>query len=138
MNDYVVRIPQQLPGLLAVFRKHRGMTQAQVATRMGVTQQTVPAMERSAEKVSAGRLLKMLGILRVELVLRECPENSPSHLDVETDKPHWREMSGRKRWPVLPFSSEIASPSTKVRTVHKRIRTHQLFMSRAMNYCGFP
>lgn len=89
MNDYVVRIPQQLPGLLAAFRKHRGMTQAQVAMQMGVTQQTVSAMERSANTVSAGRLLKMLAILRVELIMRDCPVNNPPPSDVDTDKPYW-------------------------------------------------
>lgn len=89
MNDYVVRIPQQLPSLLAAFRKHRGMTQAQLAMLMGVTQQTVSAMERNAETVSAGRLLKMLGILRVELVLRDCPMNNPPPSEAEAEKPYW-------------------------------------------------
>lgn len=56
---------------------------------MGVTQQTVSAMERNAETVSAGRLLKMLGILRVELVLRDCPMNNLSPSEAEAEKPYW-------------------------------------------------
>jgi HTH-type transcriptional regulator/antitoxin HipB len=71
MNDFVVRTSEQLPALLQAFRKQAGLTQAEAALRLGVTQQTMSALERNAEKVSAGRLMKLLGILGVELVLRQ-------------------------------------------------------------------
>ena len=47
------------------------MTQSTVAMRLGITQQTLSALERNAEKVSADRLLALLSILGVELVLRQ-------------------------------------------------------------------
>lgn len=69
MEQFTVRTAEQLPLLLQAFRKNAGLTQSEVATRLGVTQQTYSALERNAEKVGAGRLLKLLGILGVELVL---------------------------------------------------------------------
>ena len=41
-----------------------------MALRLGVTQQTVSALERNAEAVSAERLMRLLNILGVEWVLR--------------------------------------------------------------------
>lgn len=71
MSDFPVRTAEQLPTLLQAFRKQSGLTQAEVALRLGVTQQTLSALERNADKVGAGRLLQLLGILGVELVLRD-------------------------------------------------------------------
>ena len=71
MSDFTVRTAEQLPVLLQAFRKQAGLTQSAVAMRMGITQQTLSALERNAEKVSAERLLTLLGILGVELVLRQ-------------------------------------------------------------------
>jgi HTH-type transcriptional regulator / antitoxin HipB len=70
MDEFPVRTPDQLPGLLHGFRKQAGFTQADVASRLGVTQQTLSSLERNATAVSAARLMKLLSILGVELVLR--------------------------------------------------------------------
>ena len=70
MSEFTVRTAEQLPALLQAFRKEAGLTQAATAMRLGVTQQTLSSLERNAEKVSADRLLQLLGILGVELVLR--------------------------------------------------------------------
>lgn len=70
MSHYTVRTPEQLPGLLKAFRKQAGLTQGQLATRLGITQQTLSALERNANKVSADRLLQLLAILGVEMVLQ--------------------------------------------------------------------
>lgn len=71
MPDFTVRTPEQLPALLQGFRKQASLTQAATAMRLGVTQQTLSALERNADKVSAARLLQLLSILDVELVLRQ-------------------------------------------------------------------
>lgn len=70
VSQYTVRTPEQLPALLKAFRKQAGLTQGQLATRLGITQQTLSALERNANKVSADRLLQLLGILGVEMVLQ--------------------------------------------------------------------
>jgi HTH-type transcriptional regulator/antitoxin HipB len=69
--DYPIRTPDQLTTLLQAFRKEAGMTQAEVARRLGVKQQTISALERNAEMVSAERLLRLLNVLGVELVMRK-------------------------------------------------------------------
>ena len=53
MHEFPVRSPDQLPALLQSFRKAAGLTQAETALRLGVTQQTYSALERNASKVSA-------------------------------------------------------------------------------------
>ncbi|WP_341668216.1 helix-turn-helix domain-containing protein [Alcaligenes sp. SDU_A2] len=75
MADFTVRTAEQLPLLLQAFRKQAGLTQAAVALRLGITQQTLSALERNADKVSADRLLALLSILGVELVLRQTSDS---------------------------------------------------------------
>lgn len=90
MPDYAVRTAQQLPALLQALRKQTGLTQRDVAQRLGVTQQTMSAMERNADTVSAERLMRLLGILGVELVLRELPSATTTGQDDGTaTTPSW-------------------------------------------------
>lgn len=77
MPDFTVRTAEQLPALLQGFRKQSGLTQADTAMRLGVSQQALSHLERHADKVSADRLLELLSILGVELVMRKTSE-SPS------------------------------------------------------------
>lgn len=77
MSDFTVRTAEQLPALLQGFRKQSGLTQADTAMRLGISQQALSHLERHADKVSADRLLELLSILGVELVLRKTSE-SPS------------------------------------------------------------
>ncbi len=80
MGQYTVHAAEQLPALLKAFRKESGLTQAQVAASLGVTQQTLSALERNAQKVSAERLLHLLSVLGVKMVLqgKEVPSRNPS------------------------------------------------------------
>ena len=87
MTDFVVRTPDQLPALLQAFRKQAGLTQEEAALRLGVTQQTMSALERNAERVSAARLMKLLGLLGVELVLRKDGEGPARALTANSPAP---------------------------------------------------
>lgn len=71
MNQYTVHAAEQLPALLKAFRKDAGLTQVETALRLGITQQTLSALERNAQKVSAERLLQLLSLLGVEMVLQK-------------------------------------------------------------------
>lgn len=88
MDEFLVRTAEQLPGLLQSFRKAAGLTQAEVAERLGITQQTLSALERNATTVSAARLMKLLSILGVELVLRRANGALPSTAGPH-DKAQW-------------------------------------------------
>ena len=71
MSDYPIRTESQVSLLLKSFRKARGMTQADLAHALGVTQQTASDLERNAATASVSRLLRMLSAMGVELVLRD-------------------------------------------------------------------
>lgn len=93
MPTFTVRTAAQLPPLLQAFRKKAGLTQSEVALRLGVSQQTYSAMERNADKVGTARLLKLLSILGVELALGTpspgpAPASGPSGRPA-SDKPVW-------------------------------------------------
>lgn len=76
MQEFPVRTVEQLPGLLEAFRKQAGLTQVELALRMGITQQSLSRLERNSANISVSRFLKILSILKVELVLRERDANS--------------------------------------------------------------
>jgi HTH-type transcriptional regulator/antitoxin HipB len=90
MTGFTVRTADQLPSLLQAFRKETGLTQSDVALRLGVTQQTYSALERNAENIGAARLLKLLGLLGVEMVLdKPAPDSATAPGEPATDKPSW-------------------------------------------------
>ena len=93
MGDYRLHTAQQLSVLLRALRTESGLTQSEVALRLGVTQQTYSALERHADSVSVARLLKLLGILGVELVLSKPAIDATASMDirqaVQGDKPAW-------------------------------------------------
>ena len=93
MPKFTVRTAAQLPPLLQAFRKEVGLTQSELALRLGVSQQTYSAMERNADRVGTARLLKLLNILGVELTLgTPSPEATPTaglSRQTSTDKPVW-------------------------------------------------
>lgn len=71
MKEFTVHTAEHLSALLQGFRKQAGLTQSDMAKRLGITQQTLSAFERNADKASADRLLEYLSILGIELVLRQ-------------------------------------------------------------------
>lgn len=88
MSQFVVRTPDQLPGLLQAFRKEAGLTQEEVALRLGVSQQTYSSMERNADKVGAARLLRLFNILGVEVALGKQLEPATAS-GATTNQPAW-------------------------------------------------
>lgn len=75
--DYPVKTPRQLRPLLMGFRKAAGLTQAQVAARLGVTQQTYAQLEAKPESASLDRLFHILKILKVSIVLTQAALSVP-------------------------------------------------------------
>lgn len=88
MAQFTVRTPDQLPALLQGFRKEAGLTQGEVAQRLGVSQQTYSAMERNADKVGAARLLRLFHILGVELSVGK-PAPEPAARKANSNQPTW-------------------------------------------------
>lgn len=69
--DFTVRNVDQLEPILRSFRTSRGLTQVELAGRMGVTQQAVSLLEAAPHRASFERLLAVCGALDIEIVLRD-------------------------------------------------------------------
>lgn len=87
VQQFQLRTADQLPALLQAFRKQAGLTQREVALRLGVTQQTYSALERNADAVGAARLLKLLHILGVAWVLEQ--PGTAADTPQATTPPRW-------------------------------------------------
>lgn len=67
--NYPIRTLQQLRPLLVGFRKQAGLSQAEVAARLGVTQQSYARIEANPTATSVERLFTILRLLGGEIVL---------------------------------------------------------------------
>lgn len=84
--DYPIKTLRQLRPILMAFRKSAGMTQAKMASHLGVTQQTYAQLESNPASASLERLFKVLQVLNVEVTLsqaataadHDAPATSPS------------------------------------------------------------
>lgn len=69
--DYAIKTLDQLRPILQGFRKTAGLTQAAMASHLGVTQQTYAQLEANPASVSVERLFKVLRVLNVGLTLTQ-------------------------------------------------------------------
>lgn len=76
--DYPLRTSEQLEPILKAFRKSRGLSQKQLAEKLGVTQQALSLLESAPHRASLARLLSVFAALNVEIVLREKGSGSVS------------------------------------------------------------
>lgn len=68
--DFPLLLADQLGPHLKSLRKLRGLSQAQLGQRLGVGQARVAAIEANPGAVSLDQLLRILHVLRAEVVLR--------------------------------------------------------------------
>lgn len=71
MQSFPLQTLDQLPDLLRAFRRKQGLTQAQAAVKLGVTQQVLSSIERAPGKTSVGRLYQLLTVLNVTINLTD-------------------------------------------------------------------
>lgn len=69
--DHDIRLISQLKPVLQSLRKARGLTQAQLARRLGVVQSRIADIEADPGSVSVAQWFEILGVLGVGLVLRD-------------------------------------------------------------------
>jgi len=63
--------PSQLGQILRSARRARKLTQSEAASRIGVSQSRLSAMELDASSVTATQLLALMALYGLELVLRD-------------------------------------------------------------------
>ena len=69
--NYSIKTLSQLPLMLKGFRKARGLTQAAMAEKLGITQQSYAYFEANAATATLDRLFMALRILGVEISLNQ-------------------------------------------------------------------
>ena len=83
--DYPIKIVDQLTPQLRSLRRARGLSQAELASRLGVTQSRVAAIEARPAAVGVGQLLQILDLLGAELVLRDRQPSAAAPVAVRRD-----------------------------------------------------
>ena len=68
---YSIKTLSQLPLLLKGFRKEKGLTQAAMAERLGITQQSYAYFEANPATATLERLFMVLRMLDVEIALNQ-------------------------------------------------------------------
>ncbi len=76
--DFPAHTPEQLGAVLRGFRRQRGLTQAQLAARVGLTQKAISIVEAHPETIGVERLFRVLAALQVELSVRDKAPILPS------------------------------------------------------------
>lgn len=95
--DYLIAISDQLAPQLRSLRKARGLNQADLAFKLGVTQSRIAAIERNPAAVSAGQLLALLKVLGVDLVLRDT-QAPPGDTSAPPDIPNSSSTGPQGAW----------------------------------------
>ncbi len=89
MPSYVVRTPGQLIPIFSAFRKRNGLSQAQLARLIGVSQQTVSQLERNPDKATLERLLRAFAAMDVEIVVRKKGDAAEAEGAVPAEQATW-------------------------------------------------
>jgi HTH-type transcriptional regulator/antitoxin HipB len=84
-----IKTMAQLQTLLPVLRKKQGLSQLQLASRLGMSQQGYARIEKNPGVTSVERLLWILNALDVELVLAERSDAALHHSGAEKEQETW-------------------------------------------------
>ncbi|MDF3083628.1 helix-turn-helix domain-containing protein [Burkholderia sola] len=91
---FPVQTLTQLRPILVGFRKSAGLTQAQLAARLGITQQSYAQLEANPSAVSIERLFKVLNALGVRMMLSLDERDAPAD---EADSASGAEPAARRK-----------------------------------------
>ena len=75
---YPIITPAQLSAMLRSLRQRAGLTQTQLAERLGISQQSYARLEAKPGAASVERLSKVLRALDAELVIHTRDSNPPA------------------------------------------------------------
>ncbi len=75
MTPFLAKTPAQVGSILRGIRAQRGLTQQQLAERLGLPQKAISIAETHAERMPLSRLFQLLGALEVELMLADGRRN---------------------------------------------------------------
>lgn len=100
--DHLLQLPDQLALHLKSLRKAAGVSQAQLAQRLGVSQSRVAAIERDPAAISVRQLMEILQLLDADLLMRPRADAVASPASASASVPV----------PVpVPAASKVAEPA---------------------------
>ena len=127
--DYSVKTLSQLRPVLRGFRKAAGLTQAMLAARLGITQQSYAQFEANPATAGVERLFKVLRLLNASITLSQdkpsaagaapvakiAPFNRPSTTSQGTAKaaPHPGTAKSAAKAPAKPTAKTTAKATAK-------------------------
>ncbi|HKT63129.1 helix-turn-helix domain-containing protein [Burkholderia sp. 22313] len=123
---FPVQTLSQLRPILVGFRKSAGFTQAQLAARLGVTQQSYAQLEANPSAVSIDRLFKVLNVLGVRLTLDPGTPDEGTAPGAAAPVPARRVPATRRHapdmpdMPVTPARSPAAAQAPAAAAARKR------------------
>lgn len=77
-KSHPIRAAHQLGPIMRAFRKQAGLSQAQLAERLGITRQAITALEREPEAATFERLMRVWAELGLEFSLQPRPQDASS------------------------------------------------------------
>ncbi len=126
---YPLKTLSHLPLILKGFRKEKGLTQAAIAERLGITQQSYAYFEANPASATLERLFLVLRMLDVEISLRAHPTDSsvakPSSeastkciattkvTGQKSSKPHSTVAKSKVKPSAIAKTSRIVAPTRK-------------------------
>lgn len=84
MNSLAIYSPKQLANHLKLTRQKHGLTQTELAARIGIKQATISNFENNPDKTTIKTFFKLIQALEMSLVLYE------KH-DIQNGEPHSRQ-----------------------------------------------
>jgi HTH-type transcriptional regulator/antitoxin HipB len=99
--DYRIKTISQLQPILKGCRRAAGLTQAALAEKLGITQQSYAQIEANPASTSMERLFRVLRVLHVDLVLSDDTPNAadehPPLFLAEPEKPYHNPAAPKPR-----------------------------------------
>ena len=87
--QYPVNTPQQLRAILRSLRVSRGLTQAQLGQKLGVSQKRVARIEAAPEVTAFDQIARIVSILGCQLVVDEAQAHGVAESEPAPYKPNW-------------------------------------------------
>lgn len=120
--DYPVRLVDQLRAHLQALRRQRGLTQAQLGQRLGLSQVRIAEIEARPGLVSVDQLVRILSALGVGLVLRdEDTEAAPAAPRSASESP--KATARRDRQPARAVAPNVRTAGASAKTPSPRAKT---------------
>lgn len=122
--NYPIKTLNQLPLLIKGFRKENGLTQAAMAEKLGIAQQSYAHFEANPDTATLERLFMVLRLLDVEILLDQASpatsKGATSSVEITSQRPTTAKAVGQKAGNSP--SAAVVNRKTKPSTVAKAAR----------------